>query len=199
MAARASHSPLALALDVRQESDMAEMADRVLRSYGRIDVLVAAAGVGAPWGPRRLPQGILQLSLAEWDEVIATNLKGIFLSNRAVLPEMMHSRRGTIINVSSSRGAKRGLPFASAYCASKRAMLALTDALAEEAAPYGIRVTAILPDATDTPLVNGLEQLYPDGLLGPEVIAGLVLEILSLPAGAVLEHALLKPLSVTPR
>lgn len=191
---------LGLALDVRSKADMEEMAARVTAAFGQIDALVAAAGVGGSAGSaRRVPLGVVQLSSAEWDEVIDTNLKGIFLSNRAVLPHMLRRRQGTIVNVSSSRAAKRGLPFASAYCASKRAMLGLTEALAAEAAPLGIRVMAVLPDATDTPLMSGLEHLCPDGLLTTDIVADLILQMIALPRDVVLEHPLLKPIAVAPR
>jgi NAD(P)-dependent dehydrogenase (short-subunit alcohol dehydrogenase family) len=183
-----------LRLDVRDEDQMGRMAEQALEQFGRIDILVASAGLG---GPGRVPKMVFQLSAEEWDEVIATNVRGVFLSNRAVLPAMIRQRGGSIINVSSSRGATRGLAFASAYCASKHAMLGFTRALACEVAPLGIRVQAILPDVTDTPLMAGAGHLCPEGMLRPGQVAEAILRMICLPGDCLLEELLLIPRRVS--
>ncbi len=190
-------SPLGLTLDVRRQSDMEEMVRRVTNEFGRIDILVAAAGIGGSTATeRRLPYAVVQLPAEEWDEVIDTNLKGIFLSNRAVLPAMMAQRKGDIINVSSSRGATRGLPYAAAYSASKHGVMGLSETLAKEIRPYNIRVQVILPDATDTPLLYGRRNLARHGLLKPETVAQFILLMLALPHDTVLLNPLIAPFAI---
>jgi NAD(P)-dependent dehydrogenase (short-subunit alcohol dehydrogenase family) len=170
---------LSLALDVRSEQDMEQMARRTLESFGRIDILVASAGILRSKGSTL--KMLVHTSAAEWDEVIDTNLKGVFLSNRAVLPAMIEQRHGHIINVSSTSG-RQGRAFDSAYCASKFGVIGLSESAAQEVSRYGIKVSTILPDAVDTPL---WEQNGPiaraDGMLPPERIADLVIYMLTLP------------------
>jgi len=126
--------PLILALDVRRESDMQEMARAALARHGRIDILVAAAGIGRADVTRLMPVPVARLSTAEWDAVVDTNLRGVFLSNRAVLPAMLDAGAGEILNVGSARAGVHGTPYAAAYAASKRAMVAFSEILAEEVA-----------------------------------------------------------------
>jgi NAD(P)-dependent dehydrogenase (short-subunit alcohol dehydrogenase family) len=184
----------ALALDVRRASDMEEMARWTVERHGRIDYLVAAAGVGgAEQRQGRLPRGVAAVTSAEWDEVVETNLKGVYLSNRAVLGDMIRQRSGSIVNVSSARGALRGQPFAAAYSASKQAALGLSQALAEEVASYGIRVSSLLPDATDTPMIERSRHLASRGSMPPGRVAATIRLLLTLPAGAVLPEPLLAP------
>lgn len=183
---------LVLQLDVRSPEQMQAMADRVVQKFGAIDALVAAAGIGGG-GSDHLPKMVMHLSTDEWDAVIGTNLRGVFLANRAVLPVMIRQRRGDVLNVSSSRGARLGLPFAAAYAASKHAMLGLTDALAEEVAGYGIRVQAILPDVTDTPLMAGAEHLCPEGMLAPRRVADMIVQMIANPEDTLWRQPLLAP------
>jgi 3-oxoacyl-[acyl-carrier protein] reductase len=197
--ARAEGSPemVPMALDVRREPDMAEMARATVDRYGRIDFLVAAAGLGgARSGRGTVPRGVDRLSPAEWDEVVDTNLRGVFLSNRAVLPVMMDQGHGGIVNVSSARGARRGQPFAAAYSASKQAALALSQALAEEVSPHGVRVSSLLPDATDTPMIERSRHLAARGSLPPDRVAAMIRALLLLPEGVVVPDPTIAPSGV---
>jgi NAD(P)-dependent dehydrogenase (short-subunit alcohol dehydrogenase family) len=179
-------------LDVRSESDMQEMAKRVLDEFGRIDILVAAAGIGGSLASaKRLPYAVVQMPLKEWDEVIDTNLKGIFLSNRAVLGAMMKQRKGNIINVSSSRGATGGQPFAAAYSASKYGVVGISETLAEEVQPFNIRVQVVMPDATDTPLLHGRKNLASRGIMKPSTVANFIVRMLTLPDEAYLVNPII--------
>jgi Short-chain alcohol dehydrogenase of unknown specificity len=192
-----TESLLGLTLDVRKESDMNEMVLQVMENFGRIDILVASAGSGGSLATaRRLPYAVVQLPTEEWDEIIDTNLKGIFLSNRAVLPIMMKQMEGDIINVSSSRGATYGLPYAAAYSASKHGVMGLSEALSEEVHAYGIRVQVILPDVTDTPMLHATESLAPQGLLKTEMVADIIFRMLTLPGDTVMEYPLIEPFAV---
>jgi NAD(P)-dependent dehydrogenase (short-subunit alcohol dehydrogenase family) len=180
---------LALALDVRQPEDMTAMAQRTLDAYGRIDVLVASAGLlrtGPPTTVERLP-------LQEWDTVLETNLRGVFLSNRAVLPTMLAQHSGTIINLSSTSGRK-GLAYDAAYCASKFGVIGFSEALAEEVGSRGVKVQVVLPGPVDTPVWSQNGPLPPPStMLAPERVADVVLRLLTLPGDMVVT-----PLEVVP-
>jgi 3-oxoacyl-[acyl-carrier protein] reductase len=183
---------LGLPLDVRRESDMKEMASRTRDHFGRIDILVAAAGIlRARGGSLRTVQ---QMSAEEWEEVIDTNLTGVFLSNRAVIPTMIQQRSGNIVNLSSTSGRK-GLAFDSAYCASKFGVIGLSEALAEELRQYGIRVQVLLPGAIDTGMWDQNGPIpAPKDILPPERVADAIVRLLTLPEDAILETAIIKPL-----
>jgi NAD(P)-dependent dehydrogenase (short-subunit alcohol dehydrogenase family) len=134
---------------------MNEMVGGTLEQFGRVDLLVTCAGIGKGEGSvGTLPRPVSHLPTAEWDAIIDTNLKGVFLSNRAVLPVMIRQRRGQIINISSSPGGIFGQPYSAAYCASKFGVNGLSEALANEVRSYGIRVQVVFPDAIDTPLIK---------------------------------------------
>ena len=168
---------LALVADVRDEQAMNQAVEQILHRFGRVDIHIASAGRGGGTGGR-LPRAVVQMSASEWDEVIDTNLKGVFLSNRAVLPAMIRQGAGCILNVSSSRGAIHGKPYAAAYCASKHGLMGLTRALAQEVRAHGIRVLAVLPDATDTPLIDGADGTAPNGKMPAGVVADLMVEMI---------------------
>lgn len=128
---------LGVAVDVRDDAAVRDLVGRTVAAFGRIDILVNNAGM-----TRRQP--LSELSEADWDEVVDTNLKGAWLCCRAVEPVMRAARWGRIINVSSMLG-QIGLPNRSPYVASKGGLTALTRALAVELAPHQITVNAICP------------------------------------------------------
>jgi NAD(P)-dependent dehydrogenase (short-subunit alcohol dehydrogenase family) len=136
---------------------------------------------------------VVQLSIEEWEAIVDINLKGAFLSNRAVLPAMMRQRSGTILNVSSARGGTVATPFAAAYSASKRGLMGLTRALAEEMRPYNVRVLAVLPDATDTPLIASAPVLAPHGKMTPRVVAELMVAMIVQPEDTLWSEPLIAP------
>jgi NAD(P)-dependent dehydrogenase (short-subunit alcohol dehydrogenase family) len=187
----AGRVPLGLVLDVRRESDAHELARRTLEAFGRIDCLIACAGILRPKGSR--PKPLVELATEEWDAVVDTNLKGTFLSNRAVLPSMIARRRGQIINVSSTSG-RQGRAFDSAYCASKFGVVGLSEALAEEVRPYRIRVHVLLPDAVDTPLWEQNGPIpRPVDALPPSRVADLIVYLLALPEDTILSNLVIAP------
>lgn len=182
---------LGLALDVRNEADMGEMADRTLERFGRIDMLVACAGIVRPPGTPLKP--LAQVSLAEWQQVLDINLKGACLSNRAVLPAMIEQRRSDIINVSSVSGLK-GRAHDAPYCASKFGMMAMTASLAEEVRNHGVRVQVAVPDAVDTPIWQQNAPVpIPAGALSPDRVALLLLFMLALPEDSLLVSPVIAP------
>jgi 3-oxoacyl-[acyl-carrier protein] reductase len=176
---------------------MSAMAERTLEAWGRIDILIASAGsVGTLAGERGMPFALVQLPTADWDEVIDTNLKGVFLSNRAVLPAMLAQGRGEIVNVSSARGARMGLPYSGAYSASKHGLAALTRSLAAEVGSKGVRVQSIMPDVTDTPMMRVPGAVAQEGLLEPKDVAEAILELVTAPDGSMLVDPILAPFAV---
>ena len=186
-------SRLGLDLDVRVERDMEEMASRTLERFGRIDILVTSAasspGTASTLGRRTF---VANLSAAAWDEIVDTNLRGVFLSNRAVLPAMMRQRKGEIVNLSSSIIASGHWAFASAYCASKFAVMGLSESLAEEARPFGIRVQVMVPDVVETPMLAKAHLAVFHALPAGQA-ADLILEMLAGPEDRLIVNPLIEP------
>ncbi len=181
-----------VACDVRLADDCDRMIDTAQQKLGRLDALVHCAGILRPPGSRPLPMHELEES--EYNAVIDTNLKGTFQVNRAALRSMVQKRAGQIVNVSSTSG-KKGRPLDSVYSASKAGVIALSESIAEEVRPFGIRVQLIIPDAVDTPLwqQNSVITKSPPGALPPERVAELILFCLSLPADTVCENLVIAP------
>ncbi len=137
---------LALAADVTRAADNQAMVDRALDAFGRLDIFFANAGV-PQW-----PTPIEEQDEAVFDRIFAVNVKGVWLGARCALGIMKRQRRGVFL-VTASTAALRPRPGGQTYCASKGAVVALARSLALEAAPYGVRVVAIAPVATETPML----------------------------------------------
>jgi NAD(P)-dependent dehydrogenase (short-subunit alcohol dehydrogenase family) len=188
---RRSRACSAFVLDVRKEKDMSDMVLRTVELYGRIDILVNCAAILRLAGTS--PKPLAELSVTEWDEVLATNLKGTFLSNRAVLATMIANRRGQIINLSSTSG-RQGLALDSAYCASKFGVIGLSQSLAQEVSRYGIKVHVVLPAAVDTPLWHQNGPIpQPVEILPASRVAALVIHLLTLPEDTILVEPVIAP------
>jgi len=129
-------------VDVAQEADCGRAADEVLARWGRIDVLVANAGV-------QIPGGVLDAGEADWERILGVNLKGVALSCRSVIPALRERRAGSIVVVSSVN-ALVGSAGMAVYDASKAGVLALMRSLAVELGADGIRVNAVCPGNTIT-------------------------------------------------
>lgn len=182
---------LGLALDVRSEADMNEMALQTVQRFGRIDILIASAGILR--GEMSTLKLMAQMDPREWDEVIDVNLKGVFLSNRAVLPIMMEQNHGQIINISSTSG-RQGRAFDTAYCASKFGVIGLTESAAQEVSRYGVRMNVLLPDMVDTPIWEQNQPVpRPADMLPPERVASVILYMLTLPEDTLLLEPVVAP------
>jgi NAD(P)-dependent dehydrogenase (short-subunit alcohol dehydrogenase family) len=129
-----------------------------LRLFGSVDVLVVSAGITGP----NLP--LTQYPVAAWRQVMNVNLDGVFLVNRAIAPHMVARRYGRIVNVASVAG-KEGNPNASAYSASKAAVMAMTKSLGKELAHSGVIVNAIAPAAVRTAIFDQMSQAHIDFML----------------------------------
>jgi NAD(P)-dependent dehydrogenase (short-subunit alcohol dehydrogenase family) len=164
--AGASVDHLGLALDVSSPSDMKWLSEVCVDRYRRVDVLIASAGIGrASDTLSRLPKPTTQLTISEWQSVINVNLHGIYLSNMAVLPLMLAQGGGDILNICSSTTPRglRGRPMAQAYSASKFAVAAYTEALANEVEDSGVRVSAVFPGPVRTSLIESTALHGPFG------------------------------------
>ena len=132
--------------DVADEDQVAAMAQQVLAELGQVDVLVNNAGI--------FTQSLVQdMTVAEWDRVLAVNLRGTFLCTRALLGPMLERGFGRIINIASQLGQVGGVEVAH-YAASKAAVIGLTKSLAREVAHRGVLVNAIAPGPVNTPLLE---------------------------------------------
>lgn len=182
---------LPLALDVASEADMAEMAERALAEFGRIDALITTAAILRKGEGVRM---ISQTSFDEWRSIIDVNLTGTFLANRAVLPAMLDQKEGDIINLSSVSG-RQGRAFDGPYSASKAGIIGLSESLSEEVARQGIRVQTVLPDAVDTGLwsQSGGVALKPQAMLEPARVAELLVYLLALPRDTYLLNPVVVP------
>jgi NAD(P)-dependent dehydrogenase (short-subunit alcohol dehydrogenase family) len=132
-------------VNVLDEGQVKAAIEGALRRFGRIDILVNNAGISGYRGP-------LQGETVEgWDEVMAVNLRGVFLGMKHVLPHMLARRSGRIINTASQLAHKPGA-FNAVYSASKAGVVALTASVAQDVALEGITVNAVCPGPTETPL-----------------------------------------------
>lgn len=132
--------------DVSEKSEVASMIKKVLESYRRIDVLFNNAAI-------EKAGKITDLSEDDWDKVIETNLKSVFLCSKYVIPEMIKNKSGVVINNASGLGIIGGEEV-SAYAASKGAVITLTKCMAKDYASHSIRVNCICSGAIDTPLLK---------------------------------------------
>jgi NAD(P)-dependent dehydrogenase (short-subunit alcohol dehydrogenase family) len=185
-------SVLSLCLNITSEADMAEMARATCDRYGRIDILIASAGILRVGG---VVKTIVDTSLEEWQKVVQINLTGTFLSNRAVLPTMLAQKQGDIVNISSVSG-RQGRAFDGPYCASKAGIIGFSESLAEEVSAYGVRIQTLLPDAVDTPLwdQNGSQSIRAPQTLAPEQVAAFIVYLLSLPPDTCLLNPVITPM-----
>ena len=135
----------ALATDIASEESTRAMAQTALECFGGVDVLINNASLMSVL-PRR---SWLEIPVEEWDRVMAVNLRGMFLSCRAVFPAMAAKNRGKIVNISSSR-IWEGTPNRLHYTTSKAGVIGLTRALAREVAEFGITVNAVTPGMTQS-------------------------------------------------
>ncbi len=129
-------------MDVTRMPDIQRMVETAVREFGKIDVLVNNAGIV-------IVRDLLELTEAEWDRTLDINAKAVFFCLQAVAREMVKRKAGVILNASSVSG-RVGRPMLVDYCASKFAVVAITQSAALALAPHGIRVNAVAPGIVDT-------------------------------------------------
>ena len=145
----AGQEAAAISADVAQESGCRRIVEETRKRFGQIDVLVNNAGLLGP------VKAVEEISPAEWDEVLAVNLRAPFLLSRLVLPDMYSRNSGSIINISSV-AAKGAFQWNSPYAASKAGLVGFTRTLAAESARKGVRVNAICPGPVETEMFQAL-------------------------------------------
>ncbi len=164
-----------VALDLADADAVQAAADGTARALGRIDILVASAGITGPNGPA------WEYPVEAWKRVMDVNVNGVFYCNRAVVPHMLAGGYGRIVNIASVAG-KEGNPNASAYSTSKAAVIGLTKSIGKELAKTNVRVNCVTPAAVRTPIFDQMTQEHIDFMLSKIPIGrfGTVAEVASL-------------------
>jgi 3-oxoacyl-[acyl-carrier protein] reductase len=175
------------AADVADPEQVRRSVAQVVEQLGEIDVLVNNAGV-------LIARPFAELTLADWDATMATNLRGLFVVTSAVLPAMRRRREGTVVNVASLAG-RNGFVGGAAYAASKHGVLGFSRSLLLEVRKEGIRVVAICPGSVDTEMLHEqpLLQANPQRILQPEDVADAILHAVRLPARATVSELDVRP------
>lgn len=163
------------AADVANKAEVDQAVASLTGRLGSIDILINNAGT-SQFGT------LLDMEPDVWQGIIQTNLMGTYYVTRAVLPTMLAQNSGSIINIASTAG-ERGFATGSAYCASKFAVIGLTESLLQEVRKSNIRVTALTPSTVNTDLArnSGLKIGDEDRMMQPEDVAELIAATLKLP------------------
>ena len=175
---------LAMAADVTRPAEVTALVEHTRKSLGPVDILVNNAGVGI-FGP------VQALRESDWDAVLDTNLKAVFLVSKEVAPEMIRRRTGQIINISSLAG-KNAFANGSIYCASKWGLLGLTYCMAEDLRTYGIRVSAVCPGTVATEFSPHAGK-DPSKMLQPDDVAHAVAALVTQAPQSFISEVLLRP------
>ncbi|MFC7344164.1 glucose 1-dehydrogenase [Saccharopolyspora griseoalba] len=156
---KAGGSAQAEHLDVADPESSRAVVNRVVGAHGHLDVLVNNAGIG-------LIKPVWETTPQEWERIFSVNVAGLFFASQAALEPMREQRSGKIINLASIAG-RRGEALVAAYCASKAAVVSITQSVALAAAPHGVNVNAMAPGVVDTPYWKEVDRQF-GALLGKE-------------------------------
>lgn len=183
----AGHEAYAFVCDVRSERSIISTKKKILENCSSIDILVNNAGITAF-------KSFIDTKPPEFDDIIETNLRGSYLTSRAVLPLMMKKKRGHIINVLSV-SANTVFTNSSAYAASKAAMLAMFNVLRAETRKFNIKISNIMPGATDTPMWGtSTRQKYQSRMMTTREVADIVVQVANQPKKVVIEDVVIRPI-----
>src|SRR5436305_8411182 len=186
---------LAVTCDVRQAEDVKRALDRTIETFGRLDVAFNNAGV------EQGPAATAELTEEEWDRIVDTDLRGVFLCMKHEIPLLLKQGGGAIVNTSSGAGVK-GFKGQAAYAAAKHGVVGLTRCAALDYAAQNVRVNAVCPGIIDTPMMDRFTGGTPEGrakviaeepvgrMGKPEEIAAAVVWLCSDAAAFVIAHAL---------
>jgi 3-oxoacyl-[acyl-carrier protein] reductase len=175
----------AVVADARNPAEVAVAAREPVSRFGGLDVLVNNAGIG-------LFKNAADMSVADWQAVIDTNLSGVFYFCNAAIPHLRQRGGGWIINI-SSLAAKNPFVGGTAYCASKAGLNAFSEALMQEVRYDDIRVTCLMPGSVATGFGGRTAEDRPDWKIQPEDVAEIVLDLLLMPARSLPSRIELRP------
>ena len=182
----AGGTALVIPTDVGEEDQIVRLVDHTHREWGRIDILVTSAG-GASFGP------LVESSTADWDSMMNTNLRATYLCAKHTLKVMLAQHSGHILNI-LSLASQTALPGSAAYTASKFGALGLTRVMAAEVRSQGIKVTAVIPGAVNTPLWDKSGgDLDRTKMLTPGDVADAMLDVIAQPPGMYTDEISLMP------
>ena len=184
-AARGAADVITIAGDVGRARDAAEAIDQTVRRFGGLDILINNAGIGT-FG------NVADMSVEAWDTLIQTNLSGVFYCSRAAIPHLKRRGNGWIINISSLAGKN---PFAggAAYCASKAALNAFSEALMQEVRYDNIRVSYLMPGSVATGFAGRGESGEASWKISPGDVADLVVHLVTFPSRSLPSRIELRP------
>jgi len=185
VAERLGSAFLPLPCDVGELSQVERAVRSAQQAFGAIDILINNAGVGR-FGP------VDELAKERWDEMLATNVSGLFYCTRQVVPIMKGQKQGHIVNIASIAG-KTGYANASGYNATKFAVRGLSEALASELGPFGIKVSAIFPGVTDTTFGSGRPGPG-NPSMRPAEVAEAILHVLERSENVLITEMVMRPL-----
>ena len=172
--------------DLQDAESVAQLGIHVGELFGRCDILVNNAGVGITGKP------LFETTLAEWMQMMQTNLRGPFLTIKAFAPMMIAAKHGHIINISSLAG-RNPLPLGAAYAASKWGLNGLTYSVAEELRAYNIRVSVIAPGSVNTHFGSGESGKNPARMLQPQDVAHVVAMLVTQATPSFVSEVLMRP------
>ena len=175
---------LAVPTDVTRPDEVSRLVSETQRSLGAVDILVNNAGIGI-FGP------FYHQTEADWNSVLDTNLKSVFLTSRAAAPEMIRRKSGHIINISSLAG-KSTFANGAIYCASKWGLLGLTGCMAEDLRAHGVRVSAICPGSVATEFSPHAGK-DPSKMLQPDDVAHAVATLVTQSPGSFISEVHIRP------
>ncbi len=183
----AGHEAYAFVCDVRSERSIISTKKKILEKCGTIDIIINNAAITTF-------KSFIDTKPPEFDDILETNLRGSYLTTRAVLPIMIKKKKGHIINILSV-AAKTVFTNSSAYAASKAGMLAMFNGLRAEVRKFNIKVSNIMPGATDTPMWSpASRQKYSSRMMTPRDIAEIAFQVASQPKKVVIEDVIIKPI-----
>jgi NAD(P)-dependent dehydrogenase (short-subunit alcohol dehydrogenase family) len=180
----------ALYMDLADSGSIEGGVADVLSTEGKIDILVNAAGLD-------FIRSALELTLEQWDNVLAVNLRAPWLLAKLVMPHMTERGSGQILNVAST-AAKKGWENAAAYASSKHGLLGLTQVLHAECRRHGVRAMAVVPGGMRTNFFAALDPPPPpENLQPPETVARSILFMVSQPSDSVIHELIITPMTET--
>ncbi|HYK34584.1 SDR family oxidoreductase [Alloacidobacterium sp.] len=179
-------SAQAAQLDLLNEQSIAKFAENLCAHHGRCDILVNNAAIGSTGTP------LHEMPPAEWDRLMATNLRGPYLMIRALTPMMIAAKSGHIINISSLAG-HNPLPRGAAYSASKWGLNGLTYSVAEELRPHNIRVSVIAPGSTNTRFEGQGDRKDPNKKIQPDDVGRIVAMLVTQAPQSFISEVLIRP------